>query len=154
MDKIRILIADDINEQANYLKSIIEKHNNVEIIGIANDGQEEYNKIIELQPDMVFTDNKMPKMTGLEVIEKINNDGTVEKKPEIVLITSDMSSVYKKINELKINTIMSKPYNEDKIHYAITEYINSKNVVEKIVNVKEKGLLEKLMSKIINKKEK
>ena len=47
MDKIRILIADDINEQANYLKSIIEKHNNVEIIGIANDGQEEYNKIID-----------------------------------------------------------------------------------------------------------
>lgn len=153
MDKIRILIADDINEQANYLKSIIEKHNNVEIIGIANDGQEEYNKIIELQPDIVFTDNKMPKMTGIEVIEKINNNATVEKKPEIVLITSDMSSVYKKINELKINTIMSKPYNEDKIHYVIEDYINSKNAVKQKDIIKEKGVFEKLMSKLNKRKE-
>lgn len=80
MEKIKVLIADDVNELVETLKIILQKDEKIEVIGIANDGQDEYDKIIKLQPDLVFTDNQMPKMTGIEVIEKINNEPIITKK--------------------------------------------------------------------------
>ena len=154
MSKFKILIADDINELAETLKRIIQKDERIEVIGIANNGQEEYDKIIKLQPDLVFTDNQMPKMTGIEVIEKINNEPIITKKPEFVLVTGDKDyNIYKKAYELKIFTVINKPYSQDKILNTITEYIESKNVIEEKVVIKEKGFISKLISKFKGKKE-
>ena len=70
--KIKILIADDINKIAEDNKNIVSQNENVEIVGIASNGQEEMEMILEFTPDLVITDNKMPIINGIEVIEKIN----------------------------------------------------------------------------------
>lgn len=154
MEKLKILIADDVNELAEILKKVLQKDEKIEVIGIANDGQEEYDKIIELQPDLVFTDNQMPKMTGIEVIEKTNNEPIITKKPEFVLVTGDIDyNIYKKAYEFNIYTVINKPYSEDKILNTIKEYVESKNVIEEKVVIKEKGFISKLISKIKRKNE-
>ena len=73
MKKLKVLIADDIDVITEGNKKIVEKNSNIEVIGIANDGNEEYELILKLKPDIVVTDNQMPKMNGIEVIEKILN---------------------------------------------------------------------------------
>ena len=93
MEKIKVLIADDVQVIAESNKKIAQTFENIEVLGIAKNGQEEYNMIEKLMPDLVITDNKMPVMNGIEVIEKINNS-SISKKPKFILVTADLGSEF------------------------------------------------------------
>ena len=122
MKKIKILIADDIEIIAKTIKSELEKIEDVEIVAIAKDGEEEFEKIIELNPDLVVTDNKMPKMTGIEVIEKIKNSNIINK-PDFILVTGNVDmEIIKKANELKIYGVVEKSASYDKLIEKVEEY--------------------------------
>lgn len=147
MEKVKILIADDIQKIAKRIEAIIEKNEKVEIIGIANDGQEEYEKILELQPELVFTDNKMPKLNGIDVIEKIRNEHPEQNKTDFVIISSEINSeLYSRICKLNVFSIVNKPFEDDKIIQIIGEYI-----LEKDRNIEKSNIQEKLPIKIQEK---
>jgi len=52
-DKITVLMADDNPEFAKTLTSFIEKEEEMEVIGLARDGNEAFDMIINTQPDVV-----------------------------------------------------------------------------------------------------
>lgn len=127
MDKIKVLIADDMEMIAMQTKSHLEKNEDIEIVGIANNGEEEINKIHELKPDLVFTDNQMPLMNGIDVIELVYNS-TMENKPEFVLVTGDRDmELFNRANKCQVVRILNKPVDGDKILEAVKEY---KSIVE------------------------
>lgn len=72
--KINIIIADDHPIFRNGLKQIIEEEGNIEIIGFAENGEKAYEIIKELQPDIAVLDIDMPKMTGMQVLKKLNGE--------------------------------------------------------------------------------
>lgn len=147
MDKIKVLIADDVQEIAKRIESIIEKNEKVKIVGIANDGQEEYEKILELQPELVFTDNKMPKLNGIDVIEKIRSEHPEQNKTDFVIISSEINSeLYSRTCKLNVLSIVNKPFEDDKIIQIIEEYI-----LEKDRNIEKSNIQEKLPIKIQEK---
>lgn len=152
MEKIRVLIADDKVEILNNIKRILERCNNIEIIDVATNGNEEFEKIIMKKPELVFTDNQMPKMTGIEVIEKINNELRIEDKPNFVLVTGDRNyNILKKVYEMNILTIINKPFDEEDILNAIEQYSNLKNNTREEITIKERVIKEKgFISKLIN----
>ena len=152
MEKIRVLIADDKVEILNNIKRILERCNNIEIIDVATNGNEEFEKIIMKKPELVFTDNQMPKMTGIEVIEKINNELRIEDKPNFVLVTGNRNyNILKKVYEMNILTIINKPFNEEDILNAIKQYSNLKNNTREEITIKERVIKEKgFISKLIN----
>ena len=88
MEKVRVLIADDNRNIAENIQKIILQKDKFELLGIANDGEEEYTMITNLNPEIVFTDNQMPKMNGIDVIKKVH-ESDLENKPKFVMITSD-----------------------------------------------------------------
>lgn len=121
--KIKILIADDINKIAEDNKNIVSQNENVEIVGIASNGQEEMEMILEFTPDLVITDNKMPIMNGIEVIEKINAT-ELNDKPDFILFTGDYSSeLNKKCRELGVYMILDKLTGKENLLGAIDDYI-------------------------------
>ena len=147
MGKVKVLIADDILEIAKRIESIIEKNENIEIIGIARDGQEEYEKILELQPELVFTDNKMPKLNGIDMIEKIRNEHPEQNNTDFVIISSEINSeLYSRTCKLNVLSIVNKPFEDDKIIQIIEEYI-----LEKDRNIEKSNIQEKLPIKIQEK---
>lgn len=80
----RILIADDEKIERKGVISLIERENlEVEILEAKN-GKEAYQLIKEKEPDILFTDIKMPFMSGIELVNKVRE---LSDKTAIVLFS-------------------------------------------------------------------
>ncbi|AOH43005.1 hypothetical protein BEQ56_05645 [Anaerolineaceae bacterium oral taxon 439] len=74
----KLLIADDERVIRESISTLIDwKSLGIELIGLAKDGSDAYNMIIDECPDIVLTDIKMPGFTGIELIEKIRKINTL-----------------------------------------------------------------------------
>lgn len=140
---IKIVIADDNEILLEQIVKGLKQSQEIEIVGIAKNGQEELEYIKQFCPDIVITDIEMPKMTGVEVIE-IAKD--FENPPEFIVITGGASSeIMKKLYSLPVRNIFNKPL---EIQRLIDEIENTKVVEipkEKIKTLaEEKSLLGKL----------
>ena len=62
----KVLLADDDPAMRLVMRKIVEKSDGFAIVGEAEDGAEAVEKAAELQPDVVFLDVEMPKLTGVE----------------------------------------------------------------------------------------
>ena len=72
MEKIKIMIADDNVEFVSTFVNFLEKQDDMEIIATAKDGNEPYDKITTMNPDIVLLDVIMPHLDGIGVLEKLN----------------------------------------------------------------------------------
>ena len=85
---ITVAVADDNERLLLKLRDIIKSESKLKLVGLARNGEEIINIIKEEQPDIVITDIIMPKIDGLTVMERINNDLTVKKIPKFIVISS------------------------------------------------------------------
>jgi len=81
---IRILIADDKEIARAHLTESIRDHDEWQVCGQAENGQEAVLKAVELKPDIVILDLAMPVMNGLSAAREI---GKALPSVPIVLFT-------------------------------------------------------------------
>ena len=134
MRKYKIIIADDIEDNLVRIENILNNIDKVEIVGRAKNGEEELEKIIELHPDLVITDNQMPLLNGIDVIEKIRRDYKGDSNIDFIIITADRSLTQRALS-LNVFSIINKPYEDSNIIDTINEYIES--LEYKKENIKE-----------------
>ena len=147
MSKYKIIIADDMEENLIRLEKILNGINSIDLVGKAKNGKEELEKILELHPDLVLSDNQMPLLNGIDVIEKIRNDYK-EENIDFIIITADRNLTQRALS-LNVFSIINKPYEDSKIIDSINEYIES--VEYKKENIKEDNN-KNFFSKIFGKK--
>jgi len=71
-EKVTIMIADDNQDFSRTLSTYLESQDDMEVIGIAKDGNEAVEMIRNTIPDVVLLDVIMPHLDGLGVLENIN----------------------------------------------------------------------------------
>jgi DNA-binding NarL/FixJ family response regulator len=71
VNRVRILIADDHEVVRKGLRSLLEGHEGLEIVGEASNGREAVDKATVLRPDVVVLDIGMPELNGLEATRQI-----------------------------------------------------------------------------------
>ena len=71
MNKIRVLIVDDSRMIRDVLTDILADQPDIEVVGTAADAFEARDKIKELEPDVITLDVEMPKMNGLEFLDRL-----------------------------------------------------------------------------------
>lgn len=69
--QIRILLVDDQYLIREGIASLLELEEAVEVVGMAADGKEALEKALELKPNIVLMDVRMPEMNGVEATAKI-----------------------------------------------------------------------------------
>lgn len=92
-------------------------------IYLAKDGEEAYKIYLEKKPDLIITDIKMPKMTGLELVKKIR-----ETNPKVrVIITSAHTDLNYLLDatELHLVKYIVKPITEEKLSTALQAFVDS-----------------------------
>jgi NarL family two-component system response regulator LiaR len=71
MNKIRIVIADDHTVFRQGTRGLLERENDMEVVGEAGDGEEAIKIIERLKPDVAILDIAMPKLNGVEVTKRV-----------------------------------------------------------------------------------
>jgi len=71
---IRIVLADDHEIFRDGFRAMLKKQAAVDLVGEASDGEELLQVVKELQPDVVVTDIKMPKLDGINATRILTNE--------------------------------------------------------------------------------
>ena len=86
-EKITVLISDDNNEFATTLANYLEKDEDMQVVGMAKDGEEALSIISTLKPDVVLLDVIMPHLDGLGVLERLSSM-RLEKRPICIMLSA------------------------------------------------------------------
>lgn len=81
---IRTLIVDDESHGRDVVRLMLARHTDVEIVGEAATGLRALEEIRARRPDLVFLDVRMPRLDGMQLMEKLGSDAP----PVTVLITA------------------------------------------------------------------
>jgi DNA-binding NarL/FixJ family response regulator len=85
MSKIRVLVADDHGIVRKGLRFVLERQDDLEVIGEASDGREAVRICEQASPNVVVMDIAMPQLNGLDAAAQI-----VRHSPEIKVIILSM----------------------------------------------------------------
>jgi two-component system response regulator DesR len=72
---IRIVVAEDQGMVLGALAALLALENDLEVAGRASDGLEAWALVERLRPDVLVSDIEMPRLTGLDIAEKIREAG-------------------------------------------------------------------------------
>ena len=73
---LRILIADDHRLFAESLMTMLNEDERVDVVGIAENGREAVELALDLQPDVILMDLKMPVLDGLATTQELRAAGS------------------------------------------------------------------------------
>lgn len=126
------IVDDDINI-VRILSMIIEEDNSYEIVGSAYNGEDAFNNILLLKPDIVLVDLLMPIMDGNILVSKLKS-----LKPDICFIMISQvldSELRAESYEAGIEFFVNKPINRievKKVISKVAEYIEMGNTLSNI----------------------
>lgn len=109
---VNVLIVDDSLTMRTIVKSVLRSDKQINVIGEAADAYEARDKIKSLNPDVVLLDINMPKMSGLQFLEKIM---TLRPMPVVMLSGSTSKGASDTITALSIGAFecVEKPMSGD-----------------------------------------
>jgi CheY-like chemotaxis protein len=73
------------------------------------------------RPKVIFLDLKLPRVSGLEVLQQIKNDARTRTIPVVILTSSQEEQDIAKSYDLGVNSYMVKPVNFDQFLHTVEE---------------------------------
>ena len=120
-EKITVLISDDNREFAKTLCDYLEKDDEIEVVGMAKDGEEALSIITTLKPQIVLLDVIMPHLDGIGVLEKLNALN-LENPPICIMLSAvGQDKITQKAIELGAQYYVIKPFDIEILIQRIKE---------------------------------
>lgn len=120
-EKISVLIADDNQDFAYTLSNYINDQEDMEVIGIAKDGNEAVNLISTIKPEIVLLDVIMPHLDGLGVLEKLNKNANPNQPTIIMLSAVGQDKITQRAISLGAEYYVVKPFDIELLIKRIRE---------------------------------
>ena len=127
MGEIRVAIADDNERILELLGDIISSDKDLSLVGKADNGEDMCRVIREKEPDVVLLDLIMPKMDGLGVMDAVNHDKTLKKRPYFIIVTA-----------VGQERITEDAFNKGAVYYVMKPFKNDV-ILERIKQVTKKS---------------
>lgn len=111
----KVIIIDDEPLARSVVKEYLRKHNDLQIVQECGDGFEGVKAIQQHQPDLIFLDIQMPKITGFEMLE------LVENPPGVIFATAFDEFAIKAFESHAVDYLL-KPFNQERFDKAIDRW--------------------------------
>lgn len=126
MEQLSVAIADDNERMLDLLSDIINNDKELNLVGKAKNGEDVYQIIKEKEPDVVLLDLIMPKMDGISLMEIVNADKTVKKRPSFIVISG-----------ISQERITEDAFEKGAAYYILKPF-NNDIIIQRIKNLKKK----------------
>ena len=120
MEKVRVVISHNDKNIANDIADTINQLEYAEVVGIATNGEQTYNQIVDLKPNVVFSKYYEDGMNGLELI-KLSKEQLKDEMPIFNIISdnhitdSDVIKMYQEIGN-KLSALVTEPVIDDVVN--------------------------------------
>lgn len=111
MEKIKIIIVDDIEETRKNIKTLLAFEKGIEVVGEAGNGKEAVTLIKEVKPDIVLMDINMPIMDGIKATEEISL--TIPETTIIIMSVQGEQEYLKKAMSAGAREFLNKPFSSE-----------------------------------------
>lgn len=115
MDKLNVAIADDNEIMLQMLDHIVSSDEELQVVGKAGDGEELIEIIREKKPDVVLLDIIMPKLDGLTVMDRVNQDKDLKKPAFIVISAVSQEKMTEDVFDLGADYYILKPFDNETV---------------------------------------
>jgi two-component system LytT family response regulator len=112
MKKYKALIIEDEKPARDLLKAYLEEFDQVELLGEYDNGFDGLKAVNELQPDVIFLDVQMPKLSGFEMLE------VLEHNPEVIFTTAYDQYAIQAFEQNAVDYLL-KPFSRERFREAI-----------------------------------
>jgi YesN/AraC family two-component response regulator len=115
--KIRVLIADDVQETRRNTRLMLATIDDVEVVAIASNGRQALQLSQEHQPDLVLLDINMPEMDGLSAYREI---AKILPGTGCIIISAEKdAATFKTAISVGVQEYLIKPFTVDELEDAI-----------------------------------
>ena len=106
--QVRVLIVDDSAAMRGLIATILRRDDDIEVVGEAGDALAARQAIKDLQPDVITLDVEMPRMNGLEFLDRIMR---LRPMPVIMISSLTQRGAHETIRALEIGAVdcIAKP---------------------------------------------
>jgi two-component system response regulator (stage 0 sporulation protein A) len=119
VNKIKVFIVDDNRELVGLLEEFISSQEDMEISGVAYNGQECLELLQDAKPDVLILDIIMPHLDGLGVLQQLRENGEM---PNVIMLTAfGQEDVTKKAVELGASYFILKPFDMNNLASQIRQ---------------------------------
>ena len=107
-----VLIIDDEQPAREVIKHYLKDYSELDLTGEFMDGFSGLKAIQEMKPDLVFLDVQMPKLTGLELLDLLED-------PPVIIFSTAYDQYAIKAFEMNAVDYIMKPYSKERFSQAV-----------------------------------
>jgi two-component system, LytTR family, response regulator len=138
---MKAIIIDDEPLARMLVKEYLQTHTNIELVQECGDGFAGLKAISEHKPDLIFLDIQMPKITGFEMLELI------DEPPKIIFTTAFDEYAIKAFDANAVDYLL-KPFSKERFDKAIQKIAeNNTYKTETLIDAALQGPLNKIVLK-------
>jgi two-component system LytT family response regulator len=142
---IKTLIIDDEPLAAGIVEEFLRSDSRFEILEICQDGFEGLKAIQKHQPDLIFLDVQMPKITGFEMLELLD-------EPPAVIFTTAFDEYALAAFDAKAIDYLLKPFSKSRFQQALSRFLERYEVEQGGQNSAISSLAEKSQRLVVRVK--
>lgn len=120
---IKALLIDDEPLARSIVEEYLQPYSNISIVAQCNDGFEGLKAIMEHKPELIFLDIQMPKISGFELLELL------EEAPAVIFTTAFDEFAMKAFDAHAIDYLL-KPFSKERFDKAIEKWMNNRGNIE------------------------
>jgi signal transduction histidine kinase len=127
MEKERILFIDDEQFVLDGFKRLLREFRHKWEMEFAISGKEALKMVQEKEFDAIITDIRMPEMSGLELLERLQADEKTKKIPVVILTGLDERTLKRQALNLGAVDLLNKPVNKEDLVARINNVLRIKH---------------------------